>query len=92
MLNDNIDKNLAVSDIAKLCNMSEINVKKTFKRYSNMGVIKYFNQLKINNAITKMRSGMSIKETATALGFSSQNYFSTTFKRIIDVTPSNYKY
>lgn len=87
----NIDKNLSVGDIAKLCNMSEINLKKTFSRYSGMGVMAYFNQLKISGAITMIRSGMTIQETANALGFSNQNYFSTVFKRTTGRPPSFYK-
>ena len=87
----NIDKNLSVAEIAKFCNMSEINLKKTFSRYSGMGVMAYFNQLKVTAATTMIRNGMTIQETANALGFSNQNYFSTVFKRITGNPPSFYK-
>ncbi len=90
VLENNIDKNLSVSDIAKMCNISEINLKKTFSRYSGMGVISYFNQLKIMAATDMLKSGMTVKETAAALGFSNQNYFSTVFKRITGTSPTKY--
>ena len=91
VLENNIDKNLSVSDIAKMCNISEINLKKTFSRYSGMGVIQYFNHLKIMAATNMLKNGMMVKETAAALGFSNQNYFSTVFKRVTGFSPTNYK-
>ena len=89
VLENNIDKNLSVPDIAKLCNISEINLKKTFSRYAGMGVIAYFNHLKIMTATRMIKSGMTVKETASALGFTNQNYFSTVFKRITGKAPSH---
>ena len=91
VLENNVDKNLSVSDIAKMCNISEINLKKTFSRYAGMGVIQYFNHIKITTAIGMIKSGTSVKETAAALGFSNQNYFSTVFKRVTGFSPTNYK-
>ena len=90
ILEENQHKNLLISDIAKMCNMSEVNLKKTFAKYSGMGVMNYFNQLKIYSAITMLRNGKTVCETANSLGFSNQNYFSTVFKRITGKSPSNY--
>ena len=71
--------------------MSEVNLKKTFSKYLNIGVINYYNNLKINSAMTMLKDGMTVRETAEALGFANQNYFSTVFKRITGRTPSNYR-
>lgn len=90
-LNSNTDKSLSVYDIAKALNMSEPNVKKVFKKYSGMGVIHYFNTLKINKAQNLLKSGMSVKEVSERVGFSDQNYFSTVFKRITGISPKKYK-
>lgn len=90
-LENNLDKALNISDIAKMCNMSEVNLKKTFNKYSGIGIKRYFNQLKMNEAISLLRSGYSVMETAAALGFSDQNYFSAAFKRIIGKAPSEFK-
>lgn len=91
ILESNIDKNLSVSDIAILCNMSQINLKKTFSRYSGMGVMAYFNQLKITASISMIKNGLTIREISDALGFSNQNYFSTVFKRLTGHAPSHFK-
>lgn len=91
VLEENIDKNLSVSQIAKLCNMSEINLKKTFSKYSGMGIKKYYSFLIMNKAIMLLNYGMSVSETAAALGFEGSNYFSLAFKRVIGKSPSKYK-
>ena len=91
ILENNIDKRLSVSDIARLANMSEINLKKTFSKYAGTGVMAYFTELKINTAISLIKSGASVKECAMSLGFDNQNYFSATFKRVTEKRPSEYK-
>ncbi len=91
VMEENLGKSLSVGEIAELCNMSEVNLKKTFSLYAGMGVMAYFNRLKATVAISMLKNGMTVQETASALGFSNQNYFSTVFKRIIGQPPSYYK-
>ena len=91
VMEENTDKNLSVSDIAKMGNMSEINLQKTFSRYSGMGVKKYFNNLKVTLAKEMIRGGSSVAEASERLGFENQNYFSTVFKRLTGKAPSCYK-
>lgn len=91
VLETHIHENLSVARIAQLCSMSQISVKQTFSRYAGMGIMNYCNRLKIEAAISMLRGGSSVQETADALGFSSQNYFSTVFKRITGKTPTAYK-
>lgn len=91
VLEDHIHENLSVGDVARLCSMSQASVKQTFSRYAGMGIMAYFNRLKADAAVDMLRSGSSVQETAAALGFSSQNYFSTVFKRIMGKPPTAYK-
>lgn len=91
MLEEHIHENLSVEEIAELCKMSAASVKQTFSRYAGMGIMSYFNRMKVEAAVFMLRSGSSVQETAAALGFSSQNYFSTVFKRIMGKPPTAYK-
>lgn len=91
VLEDHIHENLSVERIAQLCSMSQASVKQTFSRYAGMGIMAYCNRLKIDAAVDMLRGGSSVQETAAALGFSSQNYFSTVFKRIMGKPPTAYK-
>lgn len=90
-MNENIDKSLSVDDFAKIVNMSSANLKKSFKKYSGMGIIGYFNRLKLMRAQSMIKEGFSMSEISESLGFSSQNYFSTSFKREFGISPLQYK-
>lgn len=89
-LKDNLNRTLTISDIAMLTNMSKSNVKKVFEIYTGEGVIKYFNRLKITEAIRMLEEGMTVGEISNALGFLEQNYFSTVFKRFTGYSPTKY--
>lgn len=91
VLESNVSQNLSIEEIARLCSMSPVSVKQTFSRYAGMGVMNYFNRLKVQAACSMLREGSSVQETAAALGFSSQNYFSTVFKRIQGESPTAYR-
>lgn len=90
-LENNVDKNLSVPEIATLCNMGTANLKKTFSTYAGIGVMNYFNKLKVTASITMLKNGMTVQEVSNALGFANQNYFSTVFKRITGKSPTQYK-
>ncbi len=90
-LQQNIHRRLTVRTLATLCNMSEINLQKTFSRHAGVGVMDYFTQIKMQEAIRLLRQGLSVKETALRLGYTDQNYFSTAFKRTLGESPSHFK-
>lgn len=91
VMEEHIHENLSIPDIARLSNLGEANVKLTFSQYAGVGVMQYFNRLKVARSIELIQNGAAIKEVAAALGFSDQNYFSTVFKRITGKSPSSYK-
>lgn len=91
VLENNVHRSLSVEEIAELCSMSPVSVKQTFSRYSGMGIMNYYNRLKIQTALPMLQSGTSVQETASVLGFSSQNYFCTVFRRIMGMSPTQYK-
>jgi two-component system response regulator YesN len=46
---------------------------------------------RIREAKVLLRRGVSIKEVTYMVGFSSQNYFGKSFKRLTGMTPSEYR-
>lgn len=91
-MNENLDKELSVNDIACYSSVSISLLKRTFLKYSGMGVHKYFLKMKINTASSLLENGNSVSETAEMLGFSSQPYFSYVFKRETGIPPSVYRH
>ena len=86
---NNFDKSLSVNDIARLINMSASNVKRVFALYSDIGIAKYFLNLRIRRAKELLQEGLSPYEVAEKLGFK-PNYFYTVFKREVGTTPNKY--
>jgi len=90
-LEENLHRNLTVAQIAKECRMGEVNLKKTFSRYAGMGLISYFNAMKIRAAADLLRKGATVREASEAMGFLNQNYFCTVFKRVMGKPPKSFK-
>lgn len=91
VMTENIDHNLSVEEIAKLCNFSVSNLKKTFNKYAGGGVMKHFMRLKIKKAMDQLEQGYTSTQISNGMGFSSQNYFSKVFKRETGMLPSEFK-
>lgn len=89
-LQQNVFKNLSVKDISRLCSMSESNVKKIFHMYSDIGVMSYFNDLKLTEAKKMLLQGMPVGVVSSMLAFSSQNYFTAFFKSKTGMSPKHY--
>ncbi len=90
-LRDNISSKICIDDVAQAFYVSPSRIKKLFSRYTGMGVIEYFTNMKILEAQKMLLDGTSVCDTADKLGFSNQFYFSTVFKKITGVTPSGFK-
>ena len=91
VMQENVYKRLTTADIALLCNLSESNLKKTFRQYSGEGIMTAFNRLKIIEAKKLLRLGLSVNAVSNELAFSSPGYFSVFFKRETGISPFEYK-
>jgi len=90
-MSSNIEASLSISDIAFYCKVSETSLKNIFRKFSGMGVHKYFIRLKLQSAVELLKNDLSVTETAEKLGFSSQGHFTSVFKREIGFCPSQLK-
>ncbi len=91
VMKDNLDKMLSLENLSSLCNMSASNLKKIFRRLSDVGPAKFFLRMKLRKAMEMLDSGNSVKEAGISIGFTDMNYFSTVFKRETGITPSEYR-
>lgn len=88
LMNKRISEQLTVDELAQTLNISSSSLKRLFDKYAGMSVHKYFLTLKIKTATVFLKNGMSVNEVSDALGFSSQGYFSATYKRETGINPS----
>lgn len=90
-LRDSIEEKLTVDEIADRFFVSPSRVKRLFSKYAGIGIINYFNNMKILEAQKLLREGLTVAETAEKLGFSNQFYFCTVFKKFCALTPSEFR-
>ncbi len=90
-LNGNIGNSLHFNDVAAYANISETALKTAFSDKMGMGVMKYFNLLKIEKAKIFIREEKyNFTQIAALLGYESIHYFSRQFKQITGMSPSEY--
>lgn len=87
VMKENMGRRLQMSELAALCNTSISTLQKLFFRYTGMGAMRYYGNLKMQYAENLLRDGMRVKEVALALGYTDQNYFSTAYKRHFGISP-----
>lgn len=90
-LSENVEKKLTFEDIIKHFNLSSSVVKKIFREQMGCGIMDYFVRLKIDKAKELIREeNYTFTEIAEILGFNTSQYFTTVFKRVSGMTPSEY--
>ncbi len=90
-LEKNVEQALRFSDIQQHFNVSGSVIKKAFREHMGCGVMEHFNRLKIDAAKALIReSGLNFTEIADRLAFNNSQYFTTVFRRISSMTPSEY--
>lgn len=90
-LRDNIEKKLELDDICRAVYESPAKVKTVFRRFTNGGVMNYFNQMRCEHIMRLLSEGNSVKKIADIMHFSSPYYLSYFFKRETGMTPQEYK-
>ena len=89
LMQQNIARPLAATEIASVCQMSVSSMQKLFARYTGMGMMRYYANLRMRYAKQLLQHGSTVGEVAETLGFPDQNYFSTVYRRHFGVPPSH---
>lgn len=91
-LEQNIHRPLCFSDIVKHFNLSASVVKRIFREQMGCGVMECFNRIRVDAAKELIREGdQNFTEIAASLCFGSSQYFTTVFKRVSGMTPTEYR-
>lgn len=91
LMREHLDGSLSFEEICRKSGLSQTALKACFRRYNRMGVMEYYQRLRIEEARRLLREGrLNVTQTAEALGYSSIHAFSRQFKRLMGVTPLNY--
>lgn len=86
-----LNGDLAFETVRAQFNMSATSLKNLFARQANMGVIEYYQRMRIDEARRLLRIGtMNISQISEHLGYSSIHTFSRQFKRLMGMSPTEY--
>ena len=90
-LERNVQSRLRFEDIMKQFNLSASVIKKLFREQMGCGAMEYFTRIKIDAAKQMIREGnYNFTEIADILAFGTSQYFTTVFRRISKMTPTEY--
>ncbi|MCE5286155.1 MAG: response regulator [Pelosinus sp.] len=83
---------LSLQDLAEEMQISATYLSRLLKQEIGVSFIDYLTQVRVNMAISLMADPhKKIYEIAEQIGYSSQHYFSTAFKKVLGVSPAEYR-
>jgi len=83
---------LALQDIASDLNISKEHLSRQFKKETSMTVSYYIQKLKVEESLELLASKQyTLSNIAYLFGFSNPSHYSTTFKKIIGISPAHYQ-
>jgi len=86
----NLHGELRFQDLCRHIGMSATAVKQLFHRHFEITPMAYYERIRMSEAQRLLRQTGSVSAAAYALGYSSAGYFSTRFRRVTGLTPTEY--
>lgn len=93
LINANLDNsNFSVEQLADSLKISRVQLYRKMKAILGINISDYIQNIRLERAKVMLEdSKLTISEVAYAVGFSSPNYFSTSFKNKYNLTPKGYR-
>lgn len=89
---ENYQKNITLFSISDVVNLTSVYFCILFKRETGVTFIDYLNKFRVDTAKKMLKdTRFNINEIAEKCGYQDSRYFSRTFKKIIGITPSEYR-
>jgi AraC family transcriptional regulator len=91
-VNDNLSKDLTLSDLAAVARMNPHHFSRAFKQSTGYPPHRYVNNCRVDRAkrlLTEDR--LPLAEVGLSVGFQNQSHFTTLFHRLTGVTPKTYR-
>lgn len=89
---ENLGLPISESDIAQKIGVSIRQISRLFRKYENCTPLQYIHRRKCSEASRLLRdTSMNLQEISEQLGFGSEYYFNTFYKRMTGITPGSYR-
>ncbi len=91
-IDEHYTQKITLSMLAKRAGLNEKYLCRFFKEYTSYTPIDYINRLRVERAAADIKErGMTLTEAAYANGFNDSAYFSKIFRRVMGVSPREYR-
>jgi len=91
-LDANVESKMSMDDLSEAFNYSKNQLIRVFKQEYNITPYKYFMERKIDVAkLYLSNTAYSVNDISKLLSFSDQNYFSSEFRRLTSMSPTEYR-
>lgn len=91
-LNEHFKEDISLQTLSDLTYLNKYYLVHAFKNYKGISPISYLIQLRVEESKHLLETtNNSVAKIATQTGFSSQSYFTQTFRKVTGLTPSEYR-
>lgn len=91
-INDEIETNLTVEDIAKRFAISTSHLSRIFREHTGVTLVEYLNVRKVEECQYFLRTtNKAISDISSSFHFCNQSYFTRIFKKYTGITPKQYR-
>ncbi len=91
-IEDNLAADLSLEQIADALHISASHLSRTFKKAAGISLTDHINQVRINKAKELLRgTDIYIYAVSEMVGYHDATYFSSIFKKLVGVSPSEYR-
>lgn len=92
LLNNTLGNKLSADYISNTLGMNYSYISRQFKKETGIPISQYYMKIKVNQAINLFyTTNMNISEISDKLGYPNPYYFSRVFKKVIGMSPTEYK-
>ncbi len=82
--------NITLEELADRCHIHVSHIKRLFQRYAGMSPKTYYIKMRAGEALNLLQNGLSVREAADRMNFSSPNYFSLFMKQQLGMSVLKY--
>lgn len=92
LMEDNVFDDLSIDGICEKLNYSKTYLCTIFRKSTGKSIMQYYMKMKMDRAKQLLREGnLNISQISDKLSFCNPHHFSATFKRIIHMSPNEYR-
>jgi AraC-like DNA-binding protein len=83
---------ITIQQLTRLAHMSESTLMRTFKQVLNRSPIEHVIHVRVQKSVELLKQGdVRVTDAAYACGFSDSNYFSRQFRKVMGLSPKDYR-